>query len=65
VLLVYGGRDLLVPVDQGRRLHALLAASELLVLDRETHLSTPLAPLATARLFAWIDRHPSASPAPP
>jgi alpha-beta hydrolase superfamily lysophospholipase len=65
VLLVYGGRDLLVPADQGRRLHELMAASELLVLERETHLSTPLAPPATERLFAWIDRHPSPSPAVP
>lgn len=63
VLLVYGGRDLLVPADQGRRLNELLPASELLMLDRETHLSTPLAPPATERLFAWIDRHPSTSPA--
>ena len=65
VLLVYGGRDLLVPADQGRRLNELLPASELLMLDRETHLSTPLAPAAIERLFAWIDRHTSTSPTAP
>lgn len=61
VLLVYGGRDLLVPPDQGRRLEGLLAASELLVLERDTHLSTPLAPPATERLLGWIDEHQPAS----
>jgi alpha-beta hydrolase superfamily lysophospholipase len=57
VLLVYGGRDRLVPAVQGRHLAELLTASELLVLDRETHLTTPLAPRAMERLLDWIEEH--------
>src|SRR5690606_21442062 len=39
VLLVYGGRDRLVPPWQAQRLAALLPASELLLLPLDTHLS--------------------------
>lgn len=59
-LLVYGGRDLLVPAEQGERLAELLPASELLTLPRETHLTAPLAPAAVERLLRWIEEHGSA-----
>lgn len=55
-LLVYGGRDLLVPLEQGRRLAELLPDAELLVLPRETHLSAPLAPESAAAVRQWIAR---------
>lgn len=59
VLLIYGRRDLLVPPEQAERLHELLPTSQLLVLEDETHLSTPLAPEAIGRLLQGIDRHQS------
>jgi pimeloyl-ACP methyl ester carboxylesterase len=58
VLLAYGGRDLLVPTTQARRLAELLPAPELLLLPRETHLSTPLAPATRERLLRWVAQHP-------
>jgi alpha-beta hydrolase superfamily lysophospholipase len=57
VLLIYGGRDRVVPAEQGHALYRLLNRSEILVLERETHLSTPLAPIAVERLLDWIERH--------
>lgn len=55
VLLAYGSRDLLVPLEQGERLAALLPRSELLTLRGESHLSAPMAPRTTARLLEWIE----------
>jgi pimeloyl-ACP methyl ester carboxylesterase len=56
-LLAYGDRDRLVPAAQARRLAELLPASELLLLPRETHLSTPLAPTTREQLARWLGRH--------
>lgn len=53
-LLVYGAADRLVPAAQGERLARLLPHAELLVLAGETHLSTPLAPLALARTLRQV-----------
>jgi pimeloyl-ACP methyl ester carboxylesterase len=53
-LLVYGERDRLVPLAQARRLHRLLPDAALLALRGETHLSTPMAPAAVARIVAHI-----------
>lgn len=61
VLLVYGARDLLVPPSQARELAGLIPSSELLLLPRETHLSTPLAPATRARLLSWLERHQAAN----
>lgn len=54
VLLVYGADDRLVPAAQARRLQRLLPAADLLVLPGETHLSTPMAPAAVARVVAHL-----------
>lgn len=59
VLLVYGGRDLLVPAEQGHRLAALLPDAELMVLPKESHLTTPLAPAA---LRVWLERLEARTP---
>lgn len=65
VLLIYGGRDRLVPAAQGELLAATLPHAELLVLPGETHLSTPLHPMARRRLVEWIaTHHPAGWPAP-
>ncbi len=55
VLLVYGGRDRLVPPEQGERLAHLLPRAELLRLEGETHLSAPLAPAAVESAVAWME----------
>jgi len=55
-LLVYGGADLLVPVEQGERLARLIPAAELLRLEGETHLSAPMAPQAVHRVVEWVTR---------
>lgn len=57
VLLIHGGRDRVVPIDQAERLAALLPHSTLLRLEEETHLSVPLAPAATAALLDWVETH--------
>ena len=54
VLLVYGARDRLVPLWQGQRLARLLPRSELLALPGETHLTSPLSPIAIRRAVEWI-----------
>jgi pimeloyl-ACP methyl ester carboxylesterase len=61
VRLFYGGRDAIVAPDDGRRLHARLPRSELRVLERETHLTTPLAAEAVAETVAWLTRHTPAA----
>lgn len=63
VQLIYGERDRLVPASQGEALAAQLPRGELLILRDETHLSTPLHPIARERLLRWIDiHHPSRRP---
>jgi alpha-beta hydrolase superfamily lysophospholipase len=62
VLLAYGGADRVVPASQGERLHRLIPSSELLLLERETHLTTPLAPAVMARVREWIGGHAPAGP---
>jgi alpha-beta hydrolase superfamily lysophospholipase len=57
VLLEYGSRDRLVPLEQGERIAALIPHAELLALEGETHLTTPLAARAVARLLRWIGEH--------
>jgi pimeloyl-ACP methyl ester carboxylesterase len=61
VRLLYGGRDAVVAAEDGRRLHARLPRSELRILERETHLTTPLAPTAVAESVAWLIRHTPAA----
>jgi alpha-beta hydrolase superfamily lysophospholipase len=57
VLLVYGGRDRVVPPEQGRTLEVRLPRAELRVLPRETHPTAPLAPQAIEGAVRWIGRH--------
>lgn len=59
-LLIYGGRDRLVPPEQAESLGRALPAAELLVLPGETHLSTPMSPVARARILDWLSRQGSA-----
>jgi pimeloyl-ACP methyl ester carboxylesterase len=61
VLLIYGGRDRVVPLSQGERLEALLPRGQLLRLEKETHLSVPLAPAATQALLRWLASHSPAA----
>lgn len=56
VLLVYAGRDLLVPPAQGERLATLIPGARLLRLPRETHLTAPLAPEAVEGVVDWVGR---------
>ena len=55
VLLAYGARDGLVPIEQGERLAALIPRSELLPLPRDSHLSAPMAPQVVKRFLEWIE----------
>lgn len=55
VLLVYGGRDRLVPPEQGERLARLLPHSRLLRLPRESHLTAPLSGAATEAVIEWME----------
>jgi alpha-beta hydrolase superfamily lysophospholipase len=57
VLLIYGERDRIVPLEQGERLAALLPHAELLRVAGGTHLSTPLDPSTTERLLRWMEEH--------
>jgi pimeloyl-ACP methyl ester carboxylesterase len=57
VLLVYGERDRIVPIEQGERLAGLLGHAELFRVPGGTHLSTPLDPSTTDRLLRWMDAH--------
>jgi alpha-beta hydrolase superfamily lysophospholipase len=57
VLLVYGARDLLVPVDQGRRLAERIPAAELVEVVDATHWSTVFAAETVARVASWVDAH--------
>jgi pimeloyl-ACP methyl ester carboxylesterase len=55
VLLAYGSRDAIVPLEQGERLASLLPRGELLVLEGETHLTAPMSPRVIARFLRWIE----------
>lgn len=55
VLLVFGERDRVVPIEQGYRLAELLGDAELLRVADGTHLSTPLEPETVDRLVAWLE----------
>lgn len=57
VLLVYGGRDRVVPIEQGEKLARLLPRGELLRLESETHLSVPLAPPTARAVLGWLGAH--------
>ena len=54
VLLIYGDRDLVVPIEQGERLIRALPRGELLRVRGGTHLSTPLEPVTFDRILRWI-----------
>lgn len=54
VLLAYGQRDRVVPLEQGERIAAALKRSELLRVAKGTHLSTPLEPIVRNRLQSWM-----------
>jgi pimeloyl-ACP methyl ester carboxylesterase len=57
VLLAYGSRDLLVPIEQGLHLRKMLANAELLTAEGHTHLSAPMAPGVVHRLLDWIEEN--------
>jgi pimeloyl-ACP methyl ester carboxylesterase len=57
VLLVYGARDRIVPVTQGRRLAERIPDATLAVIPDGSHLSTPLDPEAEDRIVRWIEEH--------
>ncbi|HEX6924056.1 MAG TPA: alpha/beta fold hydrolase [Longimicrobiaceae bacterium] len=59
-LLVYGARDRLVPREQAETLARALPTAEVLVLPGETHLSTPMSPIARGRILEWLRRQNSA-----
>lgn len=61
VLLAYGTGDRVVPPAQGETLHRLMPSSELMILEGETHLTTPIAPPVTARVLEWIAGHRAAA----
>jgi alpha-beta hydrolase superfamily lysophospholipase len=54
VLLAYGGRDALVPIEQGERLAELLPRAELIRLPGESHLTAPMSPRVVERFLEWI-----------
>lgn len=64
VLLAYGTADRVVPASQGEALGRLIPSSELLLLEGETHLTTPLAPGVTERVLHWIEGRGDAAPRP-
>jgi pimeloyl-ACP methyl ester carboxylesterase len=55
VLLAYGDRDRVVPIEQGQKLSELIQGSELLRVAGGSHLSTPLDPSFVRRFLAWIE----------
>lgn len=57
-LLVYGARDWIVPLAQGRALHRHLPASEFQVLPTATHYTVPFEAATEQALLAWFARHP-------
>jgi pimeloyl-ACP methyl ester carboxylesterase len=56
-LLLYGDLDRVVPLDQGERLARIMPMGELQPIRGGTHLSTPLEPVTTERLLAWLESH--------
>ena len=63
VLLVYGTRDRLVPLAQGRMLAERLPAAELVEVVGATHWSAALADEAIGRAAAWVRAHTPAAAA--
>jgi len=57
VLLVYGERDRVVPIEQGERLARAIPGSALLRVAQGSHLTTPLEPEVTNRILRWIEEH--------
>ena len=57
VLLVYGGRDLVVPAEQGERLAAALPDARLHIEPQSTHLSTPMLDSTLETLVRWFREH--------
>jgi alpha-beta hydrolase superfamily lysophospholipase len=57
VLLVYGDRDRLVPLEQGERLARAIPHAELLRVAGGTHWSTALDPVAIDAAAEWIGAH--------
>lgn len=55
VLLVYGGRDRIVPSTQGEALSDEIPDAELFILPEGTHLSTPMSRRVLDRLDRWLD----------
>lgn len=64
-LLAYGTADRVVPIGQGETLHGWMRSSELIHLEGETHLTTPLTPGLTARLLEWVGSHAQGGTVPP
>ncbi len=56
-LLVYGTRDWIVPLAQGRALREQLPCSELLILPRETHYTTVFSPDTERAILRWFGEH--------
>lgn len=65
VLLAYGTGDRVVPVAQGKELARLIPSSELLLLEGETHLTTPLAPAVATEILSSIAGRTDAASHPP
>ncbi len=63
VLLVYGGRDRLVPVAQGEALAGLIPGAELLRIPGGTHLTTFFARQTTAKIVSLLTGVPETTPA--
>ena len=60
VLLVYGARDRLVPLEQGKTLADRISNAELLRIDGGTHLTTPFATETVERVRGWLEECGSA-----
>ena len=57
VLLVYGERDGIVPLDQGETLRDHLPRAELRILPRDTHYTVALSPETEQAVLAWFQQH--------
>jgi pimeloyl-ACP methyl ester carboxylesterase len=67
-LIVWGRHDRIIPLDVGRRLHAAIAGSELIILEASAHISHEEAPGPTAdavvAFLAARDGGPRRTPCP-
>jgi alpha-beta hydrolase superfamily lysophospholipase len=61
VLLVYGGRDGIVPASQGELLARALGDARLVRLPRGTHWSVPLSLRTGEEVVGWVERHTPAA----